>query len=92
MIKQIEKQAKDLQRELAEMQKKREVLRLQPCRGDREIHEKESVLDDLERRIEKIKEDIRELDKKRRALLSISLKGDTYGVFGEGRPPQKEEK
>lgn len=82
MIKHIEKQVKDLQKELAEMQKKRDSLRLQPCRGDQEILKKEAMLNEFDLRIEKIKEDIKELEKKRRGLLSISIKADTYGVFG----------
>jgi chromosome segregation ATPase len=91
MIKQIEKQVRDLQRELNEMQKKRDTLRLQPCRGDREIHEKELILDNLDRQIEKIKEDIGELEKKRRSLLSISYKGEDFGVFRDGCPGPGEE-
>jgi len=37
----LEKQIRDLQKELAEVQKERALLRLQPCRGDSEIREKD---------------------------------------------------
>jgi hypothetical protein len=43
MIKQLENQIRDLQKELAEIQKDRAVLRLQPCRGDSEIRGKEAT-------------------------------------------------
>ena len=36
-IKQLENQIRDLQKELAAIQKDQVVLRLQPCRGDSEI-------------------------------------------------------
>ncbi len=45
MIKQLEKQIRDLQRELAEVQKGQSALRLQPCRGDSEIREKDGKLE-----------------------------------------------
>jgi ribosomal protein L29 len=40
MIKELEIQIRDLQKELAEIKKNQAVLRLQPCLGDLEIREK----------------------------------------------------
>ena len=37
MIKELENQIRDLQKELAEIKKDQAVLRIQPCRGDSEI-------------------------------------------------------
>ena len=41
MIKQLENQIRDLQKELAEIKKDQAVLRLQPCLGDSEIRVKD---------------------------------------------------
>ncbi|MCX5907007.1 MAG: hypothetical protein NTY64_07420 [Deltaproteobacteria bacterium] len=82
MIKQLEKQVREIQKELAEMQKKRVVLRLQPCRGDKEIREKEEMLDTLDRQIDSLKEKIGEIDKKRRAIMSSPSINSSYGPQG----------
>ena len=73
MINQLEKQLRDLQKELAEVQKDRAVLRLQPCRGDSEIREKDGKLDELDRRIKIINETMRDLTRKRQLLISESI-------------------
>ena len=78
MIKQIERQVRELQKELAEAQKERGLLRLQPCQGDLEIRQKEEGLDDLDKRIEFINQQIRELDRKRREIMSEALKKPGY--------------
>jgi len=72
MIKQIERQVRELQKELTEVQKERDQLRLKPCRGDREIQEKEGLLDGLDKRIAGINESIQELGKKRRGIVAAS--------------------
>ena len=70
MIKQIERQIRDLQKELSETQREQASLRLQPCQGDMEIRKKEGKLDDLEKRAKFIKETIRELERKRQELVA----------------------
>ena len=72
MIKQLEKQIRDLQKELAEVQKGQDALRLQPCRGDSEIREKDGKLDDLDRRAKIIRESMQDLERKRQVLMSES--------------------
>ena len=72
MIKQLENQIRDLQRELAEIQKDQAVLRLQPCRGDSEIKGKDAKFDELNRRAKVINETIRGMTRKRQLLLSES--------------------
>ena len=54
----LEKQLRDLQKELAEVQMEQAALRLQPCRGDSEIREKDAKFDDLDRRATIIKKTI----------------------------------
>jgi len=78
MIKQIERQIRDLQKELSETQKEQASLRLQPCQGDMEIRKKEEKLDELEKRTKSIKETIRELERKRQELMAESLKKSGY--------------
>ncbi len=70
MIKQLENQIRDLQRELAEIEKDQAVLRLQPCRGDSEIRGKDAKLDELDRRAKVIKETMRDLTRKRQLFIS----------------------
>ncbi len=70
MIKQLENQIRDLQRELTEIEKDQAVLRLQPCRGDSEIRGKDAKLDELDRRAKAIKETMRNLTRKRQLLIS----------------------
>ena len=48
MIKQIEKEIRDLQKALAEVQKGQAALCLQPCQGDSEIREKDKKLEELQ--------------------------------------------
>jgi len=78
MIKQIERQVRDLQKELLGLQKEWDLTRLQPCRGDAEIRKKEEILDELDRRIDSINDKIRELERKRRELMSVSVKKAGY--------------
>ncbi|MBI5969094.1 MAG: hypothetical protein HY882_14710 [Deltaproteobacteria bacterium] len=78
MIKQIERQVRDLQKELLELQKEWDLTRLQPCRGDTEIRKKDELLDELDKRIDSINDKIRELERKRRELMSESVKKAGY--------------
>ena len=64
MIKQLENQIRDLQKERAEIQKGQAILRLQPCRGDSEIKRKDAKFDELERRAKVINEAIRGMTRK----------------------------
>ena len=72
MINQLENQIRDLQKELVEIQKDKAVLRLQPCRGDSEIREKDAKFDELDRRAKVINETIRGMTRKRQLLISES--------------------
>ena len=77
MIKQLENQIRDLQKELVEIQKDQAVLRLQPCRGDSEIRGKDAKFDELDRRAKAINETIRGMTRKRQLLISESaLRGN----------------
>lgn len=77
MIKQLEKQIRDLQRELAEVRKEQSALRLQPCRGDLEIRKKDAKLDELGSRAKTISEAIRDLERKRQKLMAESTIKDS---------------
>ncbi len=79
MIKELEKQIRDLQKELAEVRKEQAALRLQPCRGDLEIREKDEKSDELERRAKAISETIRDLDRKRQRLMTESTIKESSG-------------
>jgi hypothetical protein len=81
MIKELEKQVRDLQRELAEVEKDQAVLRLQPCRDDSEIRGKDGKLDELDRRAKIIGKTIRDLTRKRQRLISESI------IKGSSEPP-----
>jgi len=72
MSKQLESQIRDLQKELAAIQKDQAVLRLQPCRGDSEMREKGAKFDELDRRVKAINETIRSMTRKRQLLISES--------------------
>jgi chromosome segregation ATPase len=74
MIKELENQIRDLQKELAEIQKDQTVLRLQPCRGDSELREKDAKLDELDRRAKAINENIWGMTRKHQLLISESNK------------------
>ena len=73
MIKRLEKQVRDLQKELAEVQKGQAAIRLQPCRGDSEIREKDAKFDELDRRAKTVGESIRNLEGKRQKLMAQSI-------------------
>jgi hypothetical protein len=73
MIKQLENQIRDLQKELAEIQKDQAVLRLQPCRGDSEMGGKDAKFDELDWRAKVINETIRGMTRKRQLLISESV-------------------
>jgi chromosome segregation ATPase len=81
MINQLENQIRDLKKELAEIKKNQEILRLQPCRGDSEINEKDGKLDELDRRAKTINQTIRELARKHQLLISESA------IRGSCEPP-----
>ena len=74
MIKQIERQVRDLQKEFSEVQKEWNLVRLQPCRGDGDIRQKDEKLNGLEQRMDAIQDQIRELERKRRDVLSGSIR------------------
>ncbi len=78
MIKQIERQIRDLQRNLMEVQKVRTSLRLHPCKGDLELRRKEGNLEELDERIRTFRESIRELERKRQEALSEPFKKEGY--------------
>lgn len=76
MIKQLEKQIRDLQKELAEVQNRQAALRLYPCRGDSEIRGKDEKLEELDRRVKTLSETIRDLERKRQKLMAESTRGE----------------
>ena len=78
MVKQIERQIRDLLRELAEIQKEQSGLRLQPCRGDAEIRAKEGKLEELDKQARSLKESIRELERKNQGRISEPSKKEEY--------------
>jgi chromosome segregation ATPase len=84
MIKQLEQEIRDLQKALAEVQKDQAVLRLQPCRGDSEIREKDAKCDELDRRAITIKETIRDLTRKRQLAISESTTRGSYDSHCSG--------
>ena len=78
MIKQIERQIRDLQRELTEVQKEEASLRLQPCQGDTELRRKQGKMEELDKRIRFLRESIRELERKRQEVMSDPIKKEGY--------------
>ena len=77
MSKELENQIRELQKELAAIQKDQAVLRLQPCRGDSEIREKDVKFDELDRRAKSINDTIRSMTRKRQLSISESaIKGN----------------
>ena len=78
MLKQLENQIRDLQKELTEIKKNQAALRLQPCLGDSEMREKEEKLDELAGRAKALNETLRDLTRKRQLLLSESAPRTTY--------------
>ena len=85
MIKELENQIRDLQKELVEIQKDKAVLRLQPCRGDSEIREKDAKFDELDRRAKVINDSIRGMTRKHQLLLSESAPRTIYNSPGSNR-------
>ncbi len=78
MINQLETQIRDLQKELAQIQKDQALLRIQPCRGDLQIMEKDAKLDELERRARGVRETLRDLTRKRQLLISEANTKGSY--------------
>jgi hypothetical protein len=70
MIKELEIQIRDLQKELAGIKKDQTVLRIQPCRGDSEIRGKDAKSDELDGRAKNIIDAIRSTTRKRQLLIS----------------------
>ena len=77
-VKQVERQIRDLQKELLDARKEADLLRLQPCTGDFELRKKDEAMTEIETRIETINQNIRELEKKRREMMSTTLKNSGY--------------
>jgi len=71
-MQELENQIRDLQKELAEVQKDQALLRLQPCQGDSEIRKKDEKIDELDKRAKFINESIRGLTRKLQLLISES--------------------
>jgi hypothetical protein len=84
MIKQLENEIRDLKRELAEIQKNQAVLRLQPCRGDSQIKEKDAKFSELDRRAKVINEAIRGMTRKRQLLISEATMRKNNESSGSG--------
>ena len=78
MDKQIERELRESQKELADAQREKERLRLWPCRGDAEINQKEKNLKEIEDRIESLKNEIRRLERKQRETNSGEIKKREY--------------
>ena len=75
MVKDLEQEIRNLQKELAEIKKEQSVLRLQPCRGDSEIREKDGKLEELDTRARTINRTIHDLKRKHQQSISQSNKG-----------------
>ena len=78
MIKELEKEIQNLQKELAEIKKDRSDLRLQPCRGDSEILAKDGKLEELDMRAKTINRAIHDLTRKRQLLMAESTSRGIY--------------
>jgi chromosome segregation ATPase len=76
--KQLERQIRDLQKELLDAKKEADLLRLQPCTGDFELRKKDEAMSEIETRVETINQNIRELEKKRREMMSTAMKNSVY--------------
>jgi hypothetical protein len=74
----FEKKIRDLQKELAELQREKDTLRLRPCRGDAEIREKDTKSDELDGRAKTIDETLRALTRKRHLSIFESTTRGTY--------------
>ena len=75
MVKDLEQEIRNLQSELTGIQKDQAALRLQPCRGDKEIMAKDAKYDELGRRAAILRESLRDLTRKHQLLISESAKG-----------------
>lgn len=71
-VKQLERQIRDFQKELAEAKKEADLHRLQPCTGDFELRKKDEAMVEIENRVEMLNQNIRELEKKRREMMSTA--------------------
>jgi predicted RNase H-like nuclease (RuvC/YqgF family) len=80
MVTELEKEIRDLQKELAELKEAQAVLRLQPCRGDLEIREKDGKMEELDMRAKTINRTIHDLTRKRQLLISESTSRGTYDL------------
>jgi chromosome segregation ATPase len=78
MIKQLEQEIQDLQKTLAEVQRELAGLRLEPCRGDSEIREKDAKFDELDGRAKILNKTIRDLTRKRQLAISESTTTGSY--------------
>jgi chromosome segregation ATPase len=77
-VKQQERQIRDLQKELLDAKKDADLLRLQPCTGDFELRKKDEAMTEIENRVDAINQKIRELEKKRREMMSPDVKCAVY--------------
>jgi hypothetical protein len=78
MIKELEERIGGLTAELAEVQKNQALLRLQPCRGDSDIREKDAKFDELDRKGTIIRKTIVDLTRKHQLLISESFLRGKY--------------
>ena len=84
MIKQREQEIQDLQKALAEVKKDQAGLRLEPCRGDSEIREKDAKFDELDRRAKILNKTIRDLTRRRQLAISESTTRGSYDSHCSG--------
>jgi len=77
-VKQVERQIRDLQKELLDAKKEADLLRLQPCTGDFELCKKDEAMTEIETRVETLNQSIRELEKRRREMMSAVMKDSGY--------------
>ncbi len=77
-VKQFERQIRDFQKELLDAKKEADLLRLQPCTGDFELRKKDEAMTEIETRVEAINQHIRELEKKRREMMSTASRCSVY--------------
>jgi len=77
-VKQLERRIRELQKELTDARKETDLLRLQPCTGDFELRKKDEAMSEIESRVETINQNIRELEKKRREMMSTAVKDSGY--------------
>ncbi len=69
MVKKLENEIWDLQKELAEIKRNQSDLRLQPCLGDSEIKAKEEKYEELDRRVKALNDTIRDTTRKRQLMI-----------------------